>query len=582
MSDYAIGIDLGTSTSEVCWFRNGEPYPIPDPATKTAIVPSLVAFKRNGETIIGEAARSLAYSERGVREVKRKMGTEERVPVLVGEDHKSFRPEEISALILRRIKETVEGSLNAAIKDVVITVPANFPDAARQATKHAAEIAGFNVLRLINEPTAAALAFGINNLDLEEQMIVFDFGGGTLDITVLEMIEGIVDVKCSFGDPFLGGKDIDDALMDLVAGKFKQAYPAFSINDRFRGILKRPCELAKIELTSQQSAQVFIPNFFTDTGSPVDLEIEVSRSEFEKAIDPILERARICVREALKAKELRPSSIQRILLVGGTTYIPAVRRMVTELFGKEPCADVHPDLAVAMGASIQAALAKGVIDEADGIILTDVSPFSLGIDIVTQIGYQEVRVFMPLLERNQKIPFSKRYEDLSLRYIDQDSASFGVYQDRTGKAQFPEECEDTGLKGEIKDIPKAHDGNPHQVIIDFSYDLDGLALIKASVPATGKTVNISYGKSAKRMDDQDIATASERVKELWKANDKAKNFEGIIEKAERLAPSLVPTDRENLKAAVIELKRSLTAGDDKLIEDSGNRLVDFLYDLESI
>lgn len=580
MSDYAIGIDLGTSTSEISVFRNNEPYPIPDPSTKSPIVPSLVSFRRNGEIAVGEAARNIAYSERGVREVKRRMGTEDLVSVLSGEnEQKKFRPEEISALILKKLKETAEATLNTTIRDVVITVPANFPDAARQATKHAAEIAGLNVIRLINEPTAAALAFGINNLNLEEQMIVFDFGGGTLDITVLEMIEGIVDVKCSFGDTFLGGKDIDDALIELVTDMFKRQHPTFILNDRGRDTLKRPCELAKIELSNQQSAQLLIPNFFTEAGNPVDLDLEVTRVDFERAIDPILEKARICVREALKAKELRPSSIKRVLLVGGSTYIPAVRRMVTEMFGKEPCADVHPDLAVTMGASIQAALAKGLIDEEKGIILTDVIPFSLGVDMMTQVGYQEVLVFDPLIERNQKIPFSVKRE-YCCRFIDQESVEFHLYQDHSGKARYPEDCEDTGIVGHITDIPHATNGKPHPINVDFSYDIDGLAIVKASIPAINKSVTISYGKSAKRMDDKDLETAKKKVNELWKSNEKAKNFEGIIEKAERLMPNLATTDRNRLNSVLIELKQALTANDDKHIEDSGNRLVDLMYDLE--
>lgn len=584
MSDYAIGIDLGTSTSEICVFRNNEPFPIPDthPQNRTPITPSLVAFKRNGETAVGEAARTLAYSERGVLEVKRKMGTDESVSALVDENNlKTFRPEEISALILQKLKGTAEGSLNTTIKDIVLTVPANFSDAARQATKHAAEIAGLNVLRLINEPTAAALAFGINNLDIEEQMIVFDFGGGTLDITILEMFDGVLDVKCSFGDRYLGGKDIDDALIVLVAEKFKRKYPRFVLSQRDRDFLKRPCELAKMELSTQTSTQLFFPNFYSDGGVEVDLEIDVTRTEFESAIEPLLEKARSCIRETLKAKEIRPSSINRILLVGGTTYIPAVRRLVKEMFGKEPSEGVNPDLAVAMGASIQAALIMGQIDEDKGIILTDVCPYSLGIDIITPYGYEEVLVFMPLIERNTKIPFSRRYEDLKLRYIDQEVLEFKVYQDHTGKARFPHECEDTDKGGAIKNIPKATNGEPHQIVIDFAYDLDGIAVIKASIPATGNTITISHGASSKRMNEHDIAFAKNNVSDLWKKNTKAKNFEDLIEKAERMVNSLSSSDSVRLNNAIVVLKQALTASDNDHIENAGNNLIDLMYDMES-
>lgn len=240
--DFAIGIDLGTSTSEICVYRKGESQPIPDPSSKVPIIPSIVAINSKREPLVGENARSrVDLPGEGIREVKRKMGTGEKI-VLQGNE---YRPEEISALILRQLKENAQEALGATIKEVVISVPANFPDAARQATLTAGELAGLKVLRLINEPTAAALAFGINNIDLEEQLVVFDFGGGTLDITVLEMVAGVLDVKSSFGDSQLGGKDLDEKMIALILGKFQAEYPDAQISEKSRSALKSVAESAK-------------------------------------------------------------------------------------------------------------------------------------------------------------------------------------------------------------------------------------------------------------------------------------------------------------------------------------------------
>ena len=377
--DFAIGIDLGTSTSEICVYRKGESQPIPDPSSKVPIIPSIVAMSSKEELLVGDLAHSrVDLPGEGIREVKRKMGSGEKI-ILQSQE---YRPEQISALILRKLKENAEEALGATIKEVAISVPANFPDAARQATLSAGELAGLKVLRLINEPTAAALAFGISNIDIEEQLVVFDFGGGTLDITVLEMVAGVLDVKSSFGDSQLGGKDFDEKMIALILGKFQAEYPDAQISEKSLYALKSVAESAKKALSTQHSHKVFVSNFTLVSNELIDLDVEVTRQEFEQAIAPLLERGRDCVRQALNAKKIRPSTIDRVLLVGGTTYIPAVRRLVAEIFGREPLADVNPDLAVGIGASISAALSQDLISDESSIILTDVAPFGLGIDVI--------------------------------------------------------------------------------------------------------------------------------------------------------------------------------------------------------
>ncbi len=356
MSDFAIGIYLGRSTSAVvAYFKDGHMEAICDSDTKSPIIPSLIAVNKKGKLLIGESARDFVdLPGHGVREVQRKMGTGEKI--FLGEQE--YSAEGLSALILSKLKENAEIRLGESITDVVLSVPANFNDAAKQATLHAAEIAGLNVVYLINESTAAALAFGIKNIDLEAQIVVFDFGGGTLDVTTLEMMEGVLEVKSSYGDTSLGGKDFDEAMMELVLNKFFEQNETASIINQSKNRFKELSEKAKIALSTQDSYDVYIPCFTQINGEVVDLDVEITRSEFEEKVTPLLERARECLKRALEGGKFKPSSIDKILLVGGTTYMPCVRNLVSEFFGKEVKLEVDPDMAVAYGASIKAGMEK--------------------------------------------------------------------------------------------------------------------------------------------------------------------------------------------------------------------------------
>src|SRR5579883_443453 len=576
--DYAIGIDLGTSTSEICVYRNNKSFTIPDPKTKQTIIPSIVAINRKGELLVGEDARSwVDVSGRGIREVKRKMGTGEIVRLL----DKEYRPEEISALILRKLKENAEEALGTSIREVVLSVPANFPDAARQATLNAGELAGLKIIRLINEPTAAALAFGIQNIDVEEQLVVFDFGGGTLDITVLEMIAGVLDVKCSFGNSQLGGKDFDEIMMALLKGKFQAGNPDAEISLKAYGALKEAAEKTKKILSDSFSHCVRIPYFAISHGESVDLEVEVTRLEFEEAIAPLLDRARLCVRQALNAKKLRPSAINRILLVGGTTYIPAVRQLVQEMFAKDgKTPDVGCDLAVGVGASIQSAIIQGLISNDSGIILTDVAPFGLGIEVVSEIGRKYMLTYEPLIQPNTTIPYSTN-KTYSLLRADQKRVEVRLYQDNTGKAKLANDAIDTGITAEITGIPPAPNGSPYPVKVEFSYDVNGIAKLKATIPNINRSVELEYAQSSIRMDSQDIADASFRLKELWKQNAKAKEYEGLINKAERFMANIPPQERSPLSDIVMDLKKALMNDNIQQVQIAGDHLVDFLFDLEN-
>lgn len=576
MEDLSFGIDLGTSTSEISVFRDGRPLPIPDPATKSPIIPSLVAINKREDLLVGEDARSwVNLPGHGVREVKRKMGSGEHLTL----KEKLFRPEELSALILRKLRTNAEEYTGLSVQEVVLSVPANFADAKRKATMTAGELAGLKISRLINEPTAAALAFGINNLEKEEQLAVFDFGGGTLDISILEMVNGVLDVKSSYGDDALGGKDIDESLIGHILERFKVGAPGAVISERQLMSLKGVAEEVKKHLSTHSDCSRVVSQFAVQGGVPVDLEIEITRQEFEMLIAPLLDRARTCVRQALAAKGFRPSSINRVLLVGGTTYIPIVRQLVAEMFGKEPKRDVDPDLAVSMGACIQAALAHGQISEDKGIILTDVCPFGLGVDCVVDIGGQLMVVYSPLMEPNTTIPYSTKQE-YRLIHPDQREVDIHIYQDHTGKARFPQEAVDTGVEGVITDIPPALYGTPHPLEVEFNYTIDGVAEVKASIPGMNKSVTINYKSSALRMDDSQKAESKQRLDELWKQNPKAKEYVSAIKKAEEFMAKIPPQERAPLSQTVADLKEALTSDNAGKMKEAHDRLIDLLFDLD--
>ncbi|MEH2317860.1 Hsp70 family protein [Nostoc sp.] len=329
----------------------------------------------------------------------------------------------------------------------------------------------------------------------------------------------------------MGGKEFDDVMISLLLKKFEAQYPGVPVYNR-EAELKGQAEQAKKTLSVEQSCDVRIPYFATKDGKGIDLDVEITRTEFEKAIAPLLERARDCIRQALNAKKIRPSAIDRVLLVGGTTYIPAVRNMVAEMFGKEPKLDVNPDLAVGIGACIQAALAKGLINEESGIILTDVAPFGLGIDVVSMIGGQVMLTYEPLIQPNTTIPYSVK-KTYTLLYAEQQQVEVRLYQDKTGKAKLPIDAIDTEITGQITDIPPAPNGNPYSIEIEFSYDINGIAKLTASIPDIRKSVEIAYGHSDKRMSDEEKRAATERSQDLWKQNARAKQYESLINKAER-------------------------------------------------
>jgi len=596
----AVGIDLGTSTSEISFFIDGKPRALLfDPSVKTSyIVPSIVAIDNLGMLLVGEKAR--AYVDipgKGVREVKRKIGTGERV--LLG--GVQYRPEEISAFILKYLVEYAEKSLQEKITDVVITVPANWNDAQKTATKVAGELAGLNVIRLINEPTAAALAFGIKNIQTEEQLLVFDFGGGTLDITILEMMGGVMDVICSHGDAELGGKEFDEVVKTIIIKKFKGKHPGFPITDFSESSLKGTAEKTKKMLLTETLAKVFLPNFSVLNGETIDFECVVSREEFEHELSPFLDRARICLKETLKKSKVRPSAIGKILLVGGTTYVPCVRNLVREFFGKEPKFEINPDIAVAFGASIQCALAKSLISEEEGIILQDNASFGIGTDVLEEESHTGLkkREYSELMPLNSKMPFTvtKYYKLIS---TNQKALRCNFYQDKVGNINSLAEATNIGMEGDIENIPPSLNGEPHEVAIDLSYDVSGVIDIVVRIPATGQNLRIKFDHSVLRMNPEEILLSKNKIAntpfnsaatppetlavptiplDAWKNNPESRRWIPMIEKGRMLSAQLVGANKLHLINMVNHLCIALAQKDSEKVEEHGNSLTDLLFDL---
>jgi len=427
--------------------------------------------------------------------------------------------------------------------------------------------------------------------------VVFDFGGGTLDVSVLEMVEGVLDVRSSFGDPQLGGKDFDEALMVLLLERFTTAHGVLPISDLSRGALKSAAERAKITLSDADSTEVFLPGFALDQGRPVDLVVTVTRDAFETAVAPLLARARQVVTQALTAGQIKPDAIDRVLLVGGATYIPCVRRLVAEVFGAEPSAGVDPDLAVALGATTLAAMEAGVISPEEGLILTDVSPFGIGLETMDPLTYE--LLYSPLIKPNTPIPFTHEYT-FSLLHANQEKVLFHLFQSYLTEvypmqhARARQLVTDTGIEGEMVDIPPALNGIPHPVCVDFSYDENGLVAVHASIPGLAKEVRIEYQQTVTRMTAEELDAARQRLEEMFTnleegllAAEEPEEMLGaterywtpVIAKAERLAVEH-PEQSPVLLAAIVSLRDALASEDTTAIDAAGDQLADLIADLE--
>ncbi len=561
----AVGIDLGTTNSVVSVLEGGEPTVIPN-AEGNRTTPSVVGFAKSGEVLVGEVAKRQAITnpDRTIRSVKRQMGTSWTIDI----DGKKYTAQEISARILQKLKRDAEAFLGDTVNQAVITVPAYFDDAQRTATKEAGQIAGLEVLRIINEPTAAALAYGLDKEGADQTILVFDLGGGTFDVSILEIGEGVFEVKSTSGNTHLGGDDWDQRVIDWLVKTFKDTEGVDLSNDKMAlQRLKEAAEKAKIELSAVQETTINLPFITATSEGPKHLDLKLTRAKFQELTEDLVQACRGPFDQAIKDAGLSKSDLNHVILVGGATRMPAIQELVVELTGKEPHKGVNPDEVVAVGAAIQAGVLKGEVKD---VLLLDVTPLSLGIETKGGIMHR-------LIERNSTIP-TKRSEVFTTAEDNQPSVEIHVLQGEREMAMYNK----TLGKFQLVDLPPAPQGVP-QIEVTFDIDANGIVHVSAKDRATGKEQSMTItGQTSLPRDEIErmIRDAESHAEDDRRRREEAEirnNADTLVHRTEKLlkdeGSKFTGEEKDRVEGALKTLKDALAGTDIEAIKSASDALL---------